>query len=247
MSTQAVIPFDVTAQKVAAAKLVEGVGLQSLNLAAQQIVVSDDESYAQCIGLMGRFGDAKKRILDFWEPLAKSAHGLHKLITSAREEMSGPYATGELICKRKAESYQDECRAAKRRAEQQMALAAEEERQRLVDQSRDLLAMGFVAKAEQLERQASMTTGVVLPEAVSRVAGARVGTKCEWTVTDLVALMRAVVDGEIPLMHTVKGELRPLLMVDPVVMNSIVDRFQMTLKWPGVVVEEKSKISRSGK
>ena len=242
-----VIPFNIDEQKVAAAKLVESVSISTLTLAAKTLEVLDEESYRNCIDLRGRFAAAEKKILDFWKPLTEAAHTLHKAMTGAREEMARPYVEGKALTTKKAEAYLNEQRRQKRESEAALARAADQERLRLEQEARDLAMRGRMKEAEQIAMRASLTVAPTLPSAVPAAAGAKVGDKFTGKVTDLMAVLGSIVDGRTPLMWEVRpGDVRPLVVVDEVVLRAIVSRQQRGLQIPGVAVEEGSRISSMG-
>ena len=246
MSTQ-IIPYDIEAQKQAAAKLVESASIATLTLAAKSLEITDEETYQQAIDLRTRFAVAEKRITDFWEPLAKAANALHKSLTGARAEMVKQYSDGKALMTRKAETYLMEQQRAKREAEAAMARVADQQRRELEAEARRLATRGEMDRAEQIERQAQMSVAPSLPDAIPQAVGAKVGVTFAARVTDMVAVMKSIVEGQTPLMWEVKpGDIRPLVVIDEVVLRAIVSRQQKGLSIPGVVVDEGVRISSTG-
>ncbi len=240
----ALIPFDLETQKAAAAKLVESASLSTLTLAARTLEVTDDVSYEQAINLRTMFATAEKRIADFWEPLAKAANALHKSLTGARAEMMKPYTDGKLLTTQKAERYILGQQRAKRQAEEVLAQAARQTQQALRLEADRLALEGRMRESEQINMQAQMSVAPTLDAAIPKVAGAKTGTKYTGQVTDLIAFAKAIVDGKIDLMQEVKpGDVRPILMVDQVVLNAVVSRQLDGLNWPGIEVKEGVRIS----
>lgn len=237
-----VIPFDLESQKTAAAKLVEGVSINTLQLAAKSLEVTDDQSYEQAVGLRTRFAAAEKKILEFWDPIVKAAFGLHKTLTAARSEMAKPYTDGKNLMSAKAENFLLERKRQQREADQALARAAEQERLRLAQEAQELAMRGHMKEAEQIEMRASLTVAPRVASTVPVSAGARVGNTYTAHVTDLMAVLQSIVAGTTPLMWDVKGEERPLVIVDEVVLRQIVLRQQTSLSIPGIEVREGVKL-----
>lgn len=238
-----IIPFDIESQKRAASKLVEGTNLSTLQLSEKQLQVVDDESYQACIEFRNRCGTAEKRIMDFFAPLADGANKLHKAITKARGDMAAPYASLKAAFTRKAEAYLMAQKQAQREAEAALARAAAKQQHDLQREADELFGMGLIAQAEQKTQQAQMTIAPTLPDAVVKVEGAKVGDRYTGEVTDIIAFAKAIATGKVPLMHEVRGELRPILVIDTAVLNAVVSRMQGALDWPGITVKAGVKIS----
>jgi hypothetical protein len=240
-----IIPFDITAQKAAASKLVDGSQLASIQLAARTLQVIDEEGYQTCIEIRNRAASAEKKILDFWEPLAKAANGLHKLITGARADMAAPYVEVKQITTKKAEEFLLAQKRAKREAEDALARAAQTEQAKIQREGEELIAQGYVKQGQAKLAEANMVVqGVALPSAVP-ASDARVGDTFTGEVYDLMALIKAVASGETTLMWDVKGDSQPVLIVNPAVLKAVVDRSGMAAEklLPGIMVKEGVRIS----
>ena len=242
------IPYDVEAQKRAAAQLVERFSVSTLLLAAQSLEVTDEESYTQMVVLRTRFTEAEKKITDFWRPLVEAGNSLHKMLTGARAETLKLYVEGKDITTRKAEAYLLRQRQLKREAEEALARAAEQSRRELEMEAKRLALRGEMKQAENLKMQATMSMAPTLPDLTPKVAGAKTAVVWKWNVTDIVAVAAAIARGDVALMHQVKpGDTRPLIVVDPVVMNAIVARLGDGIQIPGIAIEEGVKLSSTGR
>jgi hypothetical protein len=246
--TTTLIPFDVQAQKIAAAKLLESSSLATMQIAAEHLQVVDEESYTMAVDLRNRFASAEKKIMDFWEGFAKAANALHKSLTGARSEMAEPYVAGKNLCESKARDYLRSQEAEKRRQEAELRRLANQEQAKLQKKADDLMDRGYIAEAEKVQQRATMTVAPKLESAIPQVSGVKVSKKFKARVVDVTAVMNAILTGTIPLMYEVKpGDSRTLVAVDQVVLNALVNRQLDSLNIPGVVVEEDFGISRSGR
>ena len=246
--TNTLIPFDIESQKQAALKLVDGLNINTLVLAAKNLEVFDDDTYKKAVELRAVFADAEAKVTKFWEPLVKAAHGLHKLMTGARTEMLDRYTPSKDLLTRKAEAFLAERRRAERAAQAAMERAAEESRLALEREAKRLAMRGEMDKAEEVKLQASVTISPTLPRSTPTVAGARTSDKFKGSVPDIMALLATIVNGDFSLMHEVKpGDIRPLVVVDQVVLNALVNRLGDGLNVPGIKVEEVVKLSSTGR
>ena len=233
--------------KAAALKAVEDVSLASLEIKSKALVVSDEDSYKECISLMNKFGGAEKQINAVCDPICKGTDRIHDSLTGVRKEVAGPYIAGKALCKYKAEAYQLALKKAKREAEEALARATEAEQRRLREESEALMAKGFVKQAQNAYQQSEfITAACTLPDVATRTPGARVGDKWTPVVYDLSATIRSIAEGKTPLMWDMPGgEPEPLVKFNERVLAAIARRSGSTAQIPGVRFDEGSRVTSS--
>ena len=236
-----IIPFDIEARKKAAAHLTTEQNTWAV--AAANLEVEDDDSYAQAIQLKNAAGSAIKKITEFWEPLCKAANALHKMLTGARAEMVAPFQTISDTVEKKAKKYYLQKKEAERAAEAELLKLAEKQRLEAAKEADRLMGMGRVDESEALRRQSEITTLPALPSNVPKVDNAKTSDTLEPEVTDLLAFLRDIVEGKMALMHEYRGEQRPLVTVDMAVLRDVVKRQGGRFQCAGVTVSEGVKIS----
>lgn len=233
-----IIPFDVEQQKLAAAPLIKD--LATLQLAAKSVVITDDDSYANAMDVRNKAGSAEKKINEFWEPMCKAAHELHKSLTGARGAMLKPYTDVRDALDKLIKKYILDQQTAKRLVEERLRKEADSLKSNLQEKAEDLIAAGRVQEARSLMAQSQVIDSIPssLPSSVPKADNSRVTAKKVGECYDLLALIKAVAKGDVPLTHYVKGEEKPLITVDQRVLNAVVDRMGDSLKWPGVRVKD---------
>jgi hypothetical protein len=143
----------------------------------------------------------------------------------------------------------------KRKAEQRLSVMADQEKRKLEQEAQDLIAMGYLSKAKELLAQADVVAAPISLPPPPKVAGARDTEKWAITVTDILAVVKAVAEGRFPLMHQVQPrgskemEELPLLEVNMKVLRALVDRQGdgITKKIPGISVKPDVSFSGTGK
>ena len=255
----AVVPFNIQTLPALAKQLqvvidIDGAKLQveveqytknieTRSLAAKRLKITDDATNQQAADMRNEFGRREKALTAIVTQIKDPVNTVRGKILEMEHAFVDPETAGKKLLTGKMEVYILDCRRAKAEAQVAFDRAADRQRSDLAREAEDLMAMGYVDQAESKMRQVQMTVNPVLPDATEKLIGTRTGDKWVAKVTDILALARAIVDGKVPLMHEVKGEMRPLLLVDQVTLNALVSRQQNNLDIPGVAVEEGVRIA----
>ena len=223
-------------------------GFSTVQLAIKTLEVTDEESYQQCIDLRNDAGRREKGLTEIWSRYKTPLNAARTVVLDYEHATVDVCKAAKDDATRKAERYLMEQQRAKREAEQALARVADQQRRDLEAEARRLATRGEIDKAEQVQRQAQMSVAPSLPDAIPQAVGAKVGAKFTARVMDVVAFAKAVVDGKVDLMQEVKpGDIRPILVIDQVVLNAVAARQMTGLNWPGVTVEEGVRISSTGR
>ena len=210
--------------------------------------VTSDTSYQRCIDLRNDCGKREAGLTALWDRYKKPLNAARTVVLDMEHQTVDPVSAAKAEATRKGERYLNDQKRAKREADEALARVAKVQKVSLSQQAEDLMAQGFVREAERLERQAHLTVAAVAPEVVPVATGARTGTKYTGNVVDFMAVLRAIVEGQQPLEWEVKlGDARPLVVIDETVLRAMVLRHQKGLNFPGIVVEEGSRISSVAK
>ena len=220
-------------------------GLQTFELSANAVLTkvwNDDADYTTAVELKNEAASKVKRIEDKYASPTELFHAVHKAFTGLRSSFTAPWKTLGDKLEAKAKNWYLKEQRAKAEAERRLAEVAAAQKEELWEQADDLIARGQVKEARELKAQARALDAPILPEALPVVAGARITAKLKGTCHDTVALALFIGQGKAPLTYDVKGVQRPLLVVDQVVLNALVDRMGKSLSLPGITVEEDVKI-----
>lgn len=251
VEVMAAIPTEIVADQANASvtlaeiirRLRESAEAFSLDLASKQTAVKgtaivDDESCQQAADLRNLAASREKSLTALWDSVHEPVNKWRNLILSHEKATIGPWTKVKEALDSKIKAYARQSAQDKKQVDAQMSTVADQQRQQLNREADNLMAQGLVAEAEAKQRQANMTVAPQLPSAKPQVEGMRFTPKFRARPVDLMAILGAIARGEVPLMHDVKGEMRPLVVVDQVVLNALCSRLQDSLRIPGVVVEE---------
>jgi hypothetical protein len=212
-------------------------GLATRTLAAKNLQIKDDHGLADAATIRNDFASRETGLTAIWKRLKSPLNEMRSKVIDLEHATIDQEKAGKDLVTGKMERYILEQKRIKREAEEHMARVAAVEQRRLASEAEDLMAMGYVKEAQSKVSQAQMTVAPTLPN-IDKPSNARIGDKWVSEVTDIIAVLKAVVDGKVPLMHEVKGVMRPLVLIDPVVVNALVARKQNNLQIPGITVSE---------
>lgn len=243
----ALVPsFDIETYKTNSEALNQGPSLITLIGASRALLergLQSEEDYQSAVLMGNEAASQAKKHTDNFDPLCKGLHGLHKMATGLREKYSSPWTKISDALRAAARRWYLDAEAAKKQAEQELLKQAKQIQKGVLEEAQELIDQGFVKEGREKLRQAqAVVAPPVLPEAVPQVEGARVTPKFKGTCEDLLAVLGDIVAGRVDLMWEVRGEMRPLVVVDQVVLNSIVDRLGPNFKCAGIKVERDVQI-----
>lgn len=201
-----------------------------------------DQDYEAAISLSNEAARVEKSMETAFDAVCDLRHKLWKASTEERGKFSAPWKNLKDALREKAKAWYLKQQQDKKRAEDLLKQAVEDKQRELATEAMEHASQGFMSKAREIMAQAESIEAPVLPAAVEKVAGARVTPKFKGTAVDLMQVVKAVADGKFDLMWHVKGVERPLLVVDQVVLNAIVDRMGKGLRCPGILVEDDVRI-----
>jgi hypothetical protein len=225
------------------------VGLATLEIAAKQIQSGelravDDATANQVVEIRNTAGRLQMRLEGHWNMLIEPVNALHKTLTKLRGEFSEPFGAVKKIANTEGERYLRELAMAKKHADEELAKLAVQQKKELLKQADEKMGQGFIDDAERIRRQALATVAPSVPSNLPNLAGARVTPKLVGKVTDLMAFLRGIVEGTVPLMHQSGKPPRDMQIVEvnEAVLRSAVSRQGTAIKWPGVEIADELKL-----
>jgi hypothetical protein len=238
MANPTTISLDVEQYKAVA----EGINTTAVTLVvtAKNLLdrgLQSDEDYTAAVDLAIAAGKREKEQKDNFEPLCSYLHKAHKSATGLRDKYAKPWTLLKDALVAASKRWYMDALEAKKQQEREISRVAQAQSRGLVEEAQELMDQGDVKAARVLLDRARTSTAVVLPSAVPRVEGARVTDKWKASCTDLMAVITEIAAGRMDLMWETRGEMRPLVIVDQVVLNAIVSRKGDTLQCPGITVE----------
>jgi membrane protein involved in colicin uptake len=174
--------------------------------------------------------DAKKAVMDlFLRPL--------EILTSAENSLKRSMLTYDQEQRRKQEEEQrkaSEAAAAERRRQQEEAAQKAEEARKAAEAGDTQKAAELQQQAEEKAAVAEMITAPVIQMEKPKAAGVNVRKTYKARVTDMKALLQAVIDGKVP---------EAVIEVNESVLNSQARSLKESMKYPGVEVYTEEGIS----
>jgi hypothetical protein len=235
-------------------------GLKTFTLSAEAVLkrkVDGDEDYKSCVSFQLDAGERKKAVIDAFEIGTGFFYKFHRTLTGLRSIGSDPWGKLESRLERHAAAWHMEQKRLKEEADRKAQLISAQAKSALEIAADEKFASGYVAEGEALLREAETAAAPMpLPDFREKISGVREATRWNISVTDVLAVAKAVVEGTVGLTHAVKVrgkkemEERPLLIVDESVIRALIDRMgakEVMRRIPGVSIVEDVKIGGTGR
>jgi len=195
------------------------------------------EHYEAAVNIGKALREMKKGIEAFFSPLKSKAYASWKEICGTENKILDPLKTAQGALDRKIGAYlqaQEQERLKREQEAREAALKAEQDR--LLAEASHLSETGQQEQAEQVLEQAVKVEAppVVLPSSVPKITGTSSRTNWKFQVTDLMALVKAVADGKVPI-----GAIK----ADDVFLGQMARAMKQNMKWPGVKVYAETGVS----
>ena len=204
---------------------------------ALAIKITDDILYVQAGELLKSLKGLQVQINETFDAPIRAAHAAHKAVLAAKDKHMAPVAEAERIIKPKLATYAQE--QEDRRLEEQKRLEVEARKNAEDEALAQAVAAedsGDKAAAEAILTSPIQTTPVVLPKQ-TKVNGVSFRTKWCGTVTDKMALIKAVAAGQAPA---------NLLCENPTAIRQFAESTQGAVPVPGIrFYDEKIVSSRA--
>ena len=177
-------------------------------------------------------------VTEAWGPAKALFHAVHKACCTAEDETEPRIRKIRERCEELRRDWRKRKAESERQRQLELDASAEILRKKAAQEARSLAIEGNVAEAEAMLRTAQTLRAPTIMNQPTKLEGTSVTPKFRATVTDPMALIQAIVEGKIPLMQEVRGVERPLVIVDPVVVNFYATKLGKQLDWAGVTVED---------
>lgn len=204
--------------------------LPELSVAAE-IVVRDAESYQMAGETWKSLTALEKKIKVYWEEDVSSALKLHRSLVAKRDAMLIPVGEQKNFLRLGMKTFEDEQERI-RRAEQ---ARLEEEARKAAEEAALAQAVALEQNGHKSAAEAVIATPVVAPAVYvpkTTPAGFGNATRRTWgaEVTDIMALVKAVADGKVPVQA---------IEANTVFLNQQARALKAALQYPGVRAVEK--------
>lgn len=221
------------------------VDLASTELASRELQVNSEQAFENAAALVAVCAKRAEQVASFWEHDRDLAHQLHRSITGKISALQAPWIKIRASLEAKMKAWRTAQERERQKREQEERQRADEERRKVEEQARALKMAGEYGLAKQVVQEAETA---IAPSSVQPFApkSESVTEKWPWIgeVNDLMALIKAIAEGTVPLEYEIKGEMRPLLNVDQNVLNHLARTRQGDFSIPGCSAKQDLRFSR---
>ncbi len=218
----------------------------TLKLVSQQLIVDSEEANQRCVDLLNQWAVKQKAFTEVWGRFKTPLNAARAVVLKLEKETAGVAEETKQLLARKSGYFQLAMLRAKESAEAHVDRLAARRRLELSAEADELMLDGDVQGAQSKMLEAELTVAPTLP-GIGHAEGSRETLKYRAKTTDIIAVLQSIVDGKTQLMHEVKpGDVRPLVVVDQVVLNALVSR-NAKLKIPGITVEPDVQVAAGGR
>jgi hypothetical protein len=204
--------------------------------------ITDDHGEQAVNGYMRLTSTWADKVANFWKPYKNYFHVLHKAACDAEAQTAPAIANIRKACDKAMKEWIRHKEAEARAKQKYIESMNEKLRKSTEAEARKAVLNGDVSKAEQLYAEANSMRSPVLIQEPTKLDGTAIKDVWRAEVTDPMALIKAVAEGRIPLMQSVKIKGKdqevPLLVINETVLNFFAGKLGATLDWPGVEVKK---------
>ncbi len=196
------------------------------------MVIETEEQYQQACATMALISDALDKILAYYKPIVDELHQVHKAMCDERSRDTDPLAEAKKNLADATGKFLIEFEAA--RAAEEARLTEEAERlaqERTEDAVAELMDEGKIAEATEKLNAPVFVPPVILDRKPIQIPGIVIRTTHEAEVFDLMALVKAVAAGRVPL---------DAILPNMAYLNGMARDRRSLLGYPGVRVKPKA-------
>ena len=216
--------------------------------------IASDVAYQRAGEIRLRLASALARRTSLLEGLIGALHTAHRFWTAQRAALQAPYTKMLASVDALMDGYNLRKQEQAEKARRELAEAQARTQQDAAEKARRLREQGDMKKAAAIESAAAtMIQPVVIDGSLPKIPGLR--TTEVWTAScgDPMALLKAVADGTIPLVHIVRSRGKdtpePLFVVNERVLKyyAAEQKEEFNGKWPGCWAEKTDRRGRTGR
>lgn len=208
---------------------------------SKEFRIEDEVGEATVNGYMRDTSTWSAAVTTAWKPVKDFFFSIHKEACNAERETAPAITKIRTACDAAMKDWFKRKEAAARKRQLDVDRNTEFLRKQTLKTAQSMALDGNVEQAEILMAEAASLRAPVLMVAETKLDGTSIKPTWIPKVTDQMALIKAIADGRVPLMHTVevrgKEEVRPLVEFSEQVLKYYAAKLGKQLSWPGVEVE----------
>lgn len=202
---------------------------------AKTATIQTGEDYERAGELLKTVKGLRAEIDSTFDPIITAAHKAHKEALEQKKKVEAPLAEAENLLKPKIAAYLAEEERKRREEELRLQkLAQEEAERRRLEEAAMLDDIGETAEANAILEEPVFVPAVTVQPTAPKVAGITMRTTWAAQVTDLVALVKGVASGKVPIQA---------LKADQTFLNQQARAMKSALSYPGVRAVPDNNIS----
>lgn len=182
------------------------------------------------------------QVTSYWEPVKKFWHSIHAAACAAEKDTAPAIGRIRAACDKAMKDYIHREKLAADSRQRIMAQNTEYMRKQAEKEARAAALRGDTDQAEAMFTSAANMRTPVIMSSEPKLDGTAIKEKFVVTVDDPMALIKAIADGRIPLMHEVmvkgKAEERPLVEFSDSILQYYGSKLGKQFTWPGIKVTE---------
>lgn len=253
--TDLVIVNEFQTKITEAANTVPVADVIALEALADSCKIKTDEDVDVAIARAGRALKWADSLAKFWDPIKEFHFRRYKTINAAIDdgvELNGTVVVGKkrlidirIKFEKAVGDYKRDRDKQTARRQEALDKSVSQDQKEISSRMQEAAARGDMGAARDLKRELATVQPVVIMDRPLEVAGAAVSEPCIWKIAEeggMMALVKAVAAGTVPLYHTIRGkggeEQRCIFDISEPVMNQTVRKLGENLNWPGVEVSK---------
>jgi hypothetical protein len=232
-----------------AKKNAPNVNIDTLEVTLSSFKIESEDDFKQAGAILKEITGRKRRWeggdpesnWEGWDTLIKAANSVTKALRISRDNVSDRLDKIREVIEKKMSDYRAHEIEVRKRNDLQLAKSMEKLRKDTEKKAEALLLQGKTEEAELLSQQVeAFQHPPAIPAEDLTVSGIGQVQEYDIEVVDLMALVRAVASGEVPITGIVMRKTVSLFDVRTSVIKSYVQSGGENFKWPGVKVTPKT-------
>jgi len=224
---------------IQAEKSSPNLGLERYEMAAQVAVIESEEDYKSAGEILVRLATGIKLLRDYWEGVIRPLKSAYDAAREKRGAVEKRLEAVREIYEVKMSNYRRTMELRRLDMERQLGQAADDLRDALEQEARGLMVAGRMDEARDTLSRAESVVPPTLEFEKTKLDGVTQVQEFDVEITDLMALIKSVAKGDVPLYSTVLGKRVALLEVRESAVREARKSMGIAFDWKGVRVTPK--------
>ena len=198
---------------------------KDLVIQAKSIIIRTQPQYIGASDFLKRVKTLYAKISEVFEPIIEAAHKTHKEAVAKKKGLVSPIEEAESIVKMAMLDYKEEQDRIARAEQERLNKEAERKQAELQKKADEARKKGDESKADKFEEKVAVTIAPIVASKAEKIEGISYREKWYAEITDLMALVIAVVKGKAPI---------TFLQANMSALDKTASAIKGTMSYPGV-------------